>query len=182
MIQAATISPARVVKLLDAAPRYRFYWEGPSAQESEKSYRLEIGSLLKECAERLLHVSEADSPLLTREQHESVEDLVEEIGEIFKLLNRQGTIGLIGDISRTVPALERQDLTLYMILERVWMRTEDLAGLPADSVGFLAEASALRRDLADFVDAAEERNRLLGLGWESEFRIRTDALGEGRRL
>ncbi len=180
MTQAATLSPIRVVRLLDAAPCYRFYWEGSSAVEGEKSYRLEIGVLLKECAERLLYISESDSAMLSRDQHDAVDELVEEIGEIFKLLNRKGNIRLIGEVSRTVPALERQDMVLYMLLERIWSRIDEMSCLQADSVGFLAEAASLRRDISDFVDAAEERNRLLGLGWESEFQIRRELLGEGR--
>ncbi len=174
MIQAATLSPSRVAGLLESTPMYRFYWESPTAQEGERDYRAKIGTLLKECAERLLRVTEGHGPMLAREQMDATDALVDRINEVFKLLNRQGTIRLIGDVSRTLPALESQDMQLYMILEGIWLEVEDLARRIADSRGFLATASRLMADLGSFAEAAEERNRLLGLGWESEFRIRED--------
>jgi len=99
---------------------------------------------------------------------------VTRISELVKHLNRRGAIHLIGNAAETVPRLERQDNSLILLLEEAWTHTVALAEAGAESARFDAAATALASALNRCLEATEERNRLLGLGWESEFKVRRD--------
>ena len=169
MGSAANISFTELTMLMDRMPSYHTYRTCQEAEAAEKIFRQALGHLLKECAERLLYLAESQHQILSEEQENMLDTLVERIAAIFRRLDREGVVCLIGDCEATIAELEEIDTRLILLVEetvnlvRVLIRDVHSTGL------FKENASLLSRDLAAFSEATEERNYLLGLGWESEF-------------
>jgi hypothetical protein len=132
--------------------------------------------MLKECGDRLLHVMDRRPQLLSAEQRTTIESLIERISVILRRLDREGTICLVGDCEATIAELEEIDTRLILLVEAALVLVRNLNSRVPSSRWFRKEAGLLWQDLAEFCEATEERNYLLGLGWESEF----DWNGRGR--
>jgi hypothetical protein len=172
MKSAATLGHAPVARLIDELPRYETYISRRCAVQGERSFRLAVGRLLKACGDQLLSVAERQPQLITTEQSEMIDGLVEEVGSILRRLNRQGEIKLAGERRDTIAELEEIDLRLVLLLERAFALVEKLENGIAATEWFQRDAARLSRGLEDFEVATEERNFLLGLGWESELHPR----------
>jgi hypothetical protein len=169
MAKAARMSYAELTSLMGQMPDYNTYCSCGEAAHAERNFRHALGQMLKECGERLLGVSEMRPQLLSAEQQEMIDDLIERIGSIMRRLDREGVICLVGDCPTTINELEEIDTRIVLLVEEALTLVRNLTSdVPATS-WFKNEAGMLSRDLADFSEAAEERNYLLGLGWESEF-------------
>jgi len=169
MGSGASISFSELTSLMDRMPSYHTYKTYQEAEAAEKVFRHALGCMLKECGERLLNLAERQRQILSEEQELMIDALVERIASIFRRLDREGIVCLIGDCETTIAELEEIDARLILLVEEsinlVRVLTQD-----ARSIGLFKEkANLLSRDLAAFSEAAEERNYLLGLGWESEF-------------
>ena len=81
----------------------------------------------------------------------------------------EGRVCLVGDCEATISELEEIDLRLILLVEEALNLVGRLTRSGPTANWFKKEACLLSRDLAAFSEAAEERNYLLGLGWESEF-------------
>ena len=89
--------------------------------------------------------------------------------DLFRRLDREGLVCLVGDHDTTIGELEGLDVRLIILIEEALTLVHRLeTGVPASS-WFKTEAAILSQDLAAFSEVTEERNYLLGLGWESEF-------------
>jgi hypothetical protein len=128
-----------------------------------------MGMMLKECGEHLLGIAENKAQILSTEMEQMIDDLIDRIGIIFRRLDREGTVSLIGDSDATIAELEALDIRLILMIEEAMNLVRNLeTEVPAAS-WFKTDADRLTVGLACFSDMAEERNYLLGLGWESEF-------------
>lgn len=166
---AASVSLHQMTVLMAHLPHYAAYGAGGRAVAAERGFRRSLGYLLKECGDHLLRVAETRAQLLTGEQDEIIDRLVDHISSIFRRLDREGLIAIAGDPAETVPELEALDNRLLQLAEAALTLTRTLDERhPADS-WFRDEAGRLGRHLAELSRTAEERNYLLGLGWESEF-------------
>jgi hypothetical protein len=170
MTQAAHISFAEMTSLMRQMPSYETYRTGEEAENAERIFRQALGRMLKECGDQLLTVLEGKSQLLSAEQRQTIGMLVDSIAAIFRRLNREGVICLVGDCEDTIAELEEIDTRLILLVEEALNLVQSLHRIVPSSGWFKREAGLLSRDLAAFSEAAEERNYLLGLGWESEFR------------
>jgi hypothetical protein len=169
MGKAAHLGFPELIFLLKRLPSYRSYRTLPAAVETERSFRQALGHLLKEFSDQLLAVSERQPRILSAEQQETVDILISDIAMIYRRLDREGAVCLIGDCETTIAELEELDRRLILLVEEALRLIHGLRrGIPA-SRWFKREAGLLARDLTAFSEAAEERNYLLGLGWESEF-------------
>jgi hypothetical protein len=98
-----------------------------------------------------------------------IDILIDKISAIFRRLDREGTVCLVGDCEATIAELEEIDIRLILLVEEALRLVYILTrGVPSQR-WFQNEANLLARDLHAFSEATEERNYLLGLGWESEF-------------
>jgi hypothetical protein len=169
MPRAASISFAEMTFLMEEMPHYDSYTTLEEAAGAEKTFRQALGMLLKECGDHLLTVAETQPRLLTAEQEATIDALIDRIGAIFRRLDREGVICLVGDCEATIAELEEIDTRLILLVEEALNLVRSLPNSTCATTWFKEEASLLSRDLAAFSEAAEERNYLLGLGWESEF-------------
>ncbi|MBU8870384.1 MAG: hypothetical protein KOO60_05890 [Gemmatimonadales bacterium] len=169
MRTSARISFSEMTALMEKMPRYTSYRTDDRAAEAERSFRRALGTMLKECGDRLLTIAEKQSQLLSSEQEVKIDGLVDRIGMIFRRLDREGDVCLVGHCDNTIHELEELDTRLILIIEKATELVRKLeSGIPAN-IWFKTEADLLGRDLSIFSEMTEERNYLLGLGWESEF-------------
>ena len=169
MATAARISFAQLTSLMLQMPTYENYRTLDDAADAERIYRQAMGLMLKECGDQLLNVAELRAPMLDSEQQYMIDVLIDRIGAIFRRLDREGVVCLVGDCEATIAELEELDTRLILLIEESLNLVRRLTRNPEPSTWFKAEAPLLSQDLAAFSEATEERNYLLGLGWESEF-------------
>jgi len=168
-MMAASISFNEMTTLMAKMPTYTDYRSAADAADAERIFRRAMGYLLKECGHHLLTVAEKKSQILNSDMEQMIDALIERIGLIFRRLDREGLVCLVGDCDTTIAELEELDTRLILMIEEALGLVRDLeTDVPAAS-WFKTEADRLSRDLAYFSEMTEERNYLLGLGWESEF-------------
>lgn len=172
---AASVSPHQMTVLMTHLPRYATYGAGGRAVAAERCFRRSLGYLLKECGDNLLRVAETHARILDSDQDEIIDLLIDHISAIFRRLDREGLVSIAGDPTVTVPELEALDNRLLHLAEKAMTLTRNLLGCQRIDAWFCNEAVQLSISLSELGRAAEERNYLLGLGWESEF------AGSGRR-
>lgn len=166
---AASVSLNEMTILMEHLPAYEGYSSRGHALSEEKVFRRTLGQLLKDCGDHLLCVAEKKSMVLSGDQEEILDLLVDHISSIFRRLDREGQVVMAGNPLETVPELEELDNQLLLLAEESLTLTRDLDPRdPADS-WFRTQAIKLSQDLAELSRTTEERNYLLGLGWESEF-------------
>jgi hypothetical protein len=178
MVQAARVGLVELTGVIGQLPSYQGYDRRAEADASESGFRLALGRMLKECGDQLLNIVEKQPNLITSEQHDVIDALVDALGVILRRLNRQGLIRLRGGADDTIAELEELDLRLLLLLEEALSLAAELARCAGVTCRFQAEALRLSRRLAEFGKLAESRNFLLGLGWESELRLAPE---RGRR-
>ncbi len=166
---AASVSLNEMTTLMEHLPHYDAYRSGRRAVDAERDFRRSLGSLLKECGDYLLTVAETRAQVLSGEQEEIIDLLVDHISSIFRRLDREGQVAIAGDPRETVPELEELDGRLLLLAEHALILTRSLDEQAPSEQWFRHQAVMLSQDLADLSQTAEERNFLLGLGWESEF-------------
>ncbi len=169
MNHAATITPSQMTRIFLSLPQYHFYGHNSTAVKNEQMFRLSLGTMLQEIAERLLTTSELRSTTMNQHQLESLEGLVEDIGALITHLNRKGAIQLSGSLTQTIDELRDLDNRLIMLLEQAWHLSLVVLKPECSSEKFDEGGHYLTLTLEAFAETAENRNQLLGLGWESEF-------------
>jgi len=166
---AASLSFSAMTSLMEKMPVYTNYTTAAEAAEAEREFRRALGQRLKDCGDHLLTVVEKRAQFLSSEMEQTIDGLIERIGLIFRRLDREGVVCLVGDCNATIAELEELDTRLILMIEEAMSLVHNLeTEVPAAS-WFQNDAGRLSLDLADFSDMTEERNYLLGLGWESEF-------------
>lgn len=168
-MRAASVSLHQMTVLMAHLPHYAAYGSGGRAVSAERSFRRSLGCLLKECGDQLLRVAETRAEFLSSDQDEIIDLLVDHISSIFRRLDREGLVTIAGDPAVTVPELESLDNRLLHLAETALNATRSLTEQRAIDAWFCNEAVQLSHRLSDLSHALEERNYLLGLGWESEF-------------
>lgn len=166
---AASVSLDQMTRLMEHLPRYATYASRRRAVDAEREFRRSLGGLLKQCGDRLLDVAERRAEMLSSEQEEIIDLLVDHISSIFRRLDREGQVIIAGDPQETVAELEELDNRLLLLVEHALILTRALDEKSPPDHWFRNQAVLLSQDLADLSHTAEERNYLLGLGWESEF-------------
>jgi hypothetical protein len=169
MAPAASISHRELTPLIEHLPRYDRYDSRGDAHLGERDFRQALGYLLKSCGDHLLSLVERHGKVLGSDRIATIDVVVDAIGTVLRRLDRDGQIVLAGPADSTIAELEELDTRLILLLEDALQLVRQLASdLPATG-WFLRQAPRLLRDLAEFSRTTEERNFLLGLGWESEF-------------
>jgi hypothetical protein len=166
---AATITLHEMTPLLEHLPRYDTYGSRHRAVDHEREFRRSLGMLLRECGNHLLEVAEQRSQMLSQDQEEIIDLLVDHISSIFRRLDREGHVAIAGDAEVTVIELRELDGQLLQLCEDALVLSRDLDLSAPSEAWFRDQAVRLSQDLSDLSRTAEERNYLLGLGWESEF-------------
>lgn len=169
MVMTASVSFPSMVELMEQLPVYAAYRSEGDAADAERTFRYALGGILKDCGDRLLNVSDEQPQLLGAEQNATIDALVNRIGTIFRRLDREGTVCLVGNCSATIAELEELDTRLILLVEEATDLVGKLESEVPSAAWFKQEAGRLSSDLDAFSEMAEERNYLLGLGWESEF-------------
>ncbi len=169
MKEAATITPSQMTRIFLSLPPYHFYGHDQSAVKHEQMFRLSLAQMLQEVAERLLNTSELRGTAMSHEQHETLEEVVEDIGTLIAHLNRRGQVRIAGSTTETIDELRDLDNKLIMLLEQTWHMSMVVLRPDCPAERFDEGAHYLSLMLQAFADTAEERNARLGLGWESEF-------------
>ena len=169
MAATAFLSFPVMTSLLAKMPCYAAYRTADEAAEAERIYRRALGAVLRDCGDHLMRVLERRTPVLSGEQQRKVGSLVERIAEIFRRLDREGAICLVGDSAATIDELEKLDTRLILMVEEALILARNLGPAAPTAAWFKTDAARLSEDLDSFSEMAEERNYLLGLGWESEF-------------
>ena len=169
MKPSAKISFFEMTHLMEKMPSYADYRSDDQAADAERTFRRALGVMLKECGDHLRTIAEKKSQILSEDQESKVDSLIDRIGMIFRRLDREGDVCLVGHCDNTINELEELDTRLILVIEKATELVRKLeSGIPA-STWFKSEADRLSRDLSAFSEMTEERNYLLGLGWESEF-------------
>jgi hypothetical protein len=169
MTNPASLSFPEMSNLMAKMPTYSRYRTAAEAAEAERVFRHALGFMLKECGEHLLCIAETKPQFLSGEMEQMIDRLVDRISQIFRRLDREGVVSLVGDSAATIAELEDLDTRLILMIEEAMNLVRNLeTEVPAAS-WFQTDADRLNLGLACFSEMAEERNYLLGLGWESEF-------------
>jgi hypothetical protein len=166
---AASVTLTEMTPLIEHLPRYDEYRSAPRAVSDERLFRRSLGLLLRECGNHLLNVAEQRSHYLDDDQNQVIDLLVDHISAIFRRLDREGIVAIAGDPEDTVHELRALDGQLLQLAEDALTLTRDLDGHAPSETWFRNQAILLSQNLADLSRTTEERNYLLGLGWESEF-------------
>ena len=169
MKNSATLSIPELTSLMDKMPAYLSYRSETEAAAAERDFRHALGTLLKECGEHLLNVADDRSQILDAAMEEKIDDLVDRIGLIFRRLDREGRVHLVAGEKATIAELEELDIRLILMVEQALTLVRVLGTDVPAANWFQSAADLLSHGLATFSEMAEERNYLLGLGWESEF-------------
>ena len=173
---SATISFAEMTSLMEKMPDYSSYRTANEAAEAERIFRRALGLMLKECGHHLLNVVEKKSQLMSQDHEKMIDSLIDRIGLIFRRLDREGVVCLVGNCTHTILELEELDTRLILLIEETTGLVRNLGSDVPAADWFKSDANRLSTDLASFSEMTEERNYLLGLGWESEFAMaRKDA-------
>ena len=167
---AASLNFAAMGTLMQKMPTYTRYTTLAHAVAAERVFRRAMGARLKECGDRLLGVVEKKSQIMSGEMEQTVDVLVDRIGDIFRRLDREGVVTLVGTSARTIAEIEQIDSRLVLIIEESLALVHNLGTDVPAAAWFKTDAARLARGLGEFSKLVEERNYLLGLGWESEFR------------
>lgn len=170
MASSATVSLTWMTTLFEALPHYDLYGSRHAANAHETAFRLALGQLLQNMGQRLLDMVEARSAALGEGQYEIIDMLADDVGNCLKLLNRTGTIHLADEPDETIYELNSIDTKLMLLLEHLWGSSDKL--ITGDGLLFGDLAHDLAAYLQIFLELAEHRNSLLGLGWESEFGLK----------
>lgn len=169
MTNPASLSFPEMSNLMAKMPTYSTYRSADEAAEAERVFRHAMGFMLKECGEHLLGIAETRSQILSTEMEQMIDSLIDRISLIFRRLDREGVVSLVGNSASAIAELEALDTRLILMIEEAMNLVRNLeTEVPAAS-WFKTDADRLSIGLACFSEMAEERNYLLGLGWESEF-------------
>lgn len=169
MTNPASLSFPEMSNLMAKMPVYSQYRSAAEAADAERVFRHALGFMLKECGEHLLGIAENKAQILNSDMEQRIDDLIDRISLIFRRLDREGEICLVGDSAGMIAELEALDTRLILMIEEAMNLVRNLeTDVPAAS-WFQTDADQLIIGLACFSEMAEERNHLLGLGWESEF-------------
>ena len=103
---AASISFSEMTNLMEKMPIYADYRTESDAASAERVFRRAMGHLLKECGHHLLTVAEKKSQILNSEMEQTIDLLIERITLIFRRLDREGLVCLVGGL---VVLLKRRD-------------------------------------------------------------------------
>ena len=117
MMCAAQISCPEMTFLMEKTPEYATYLSEDDAAQAERSYRRALGLMLKECGDRLLTTLESRGQILDSDHAQKIEALVDRIGLIFRRLDREGHVCLVGDCDATIMELEELDMKLMLMIE-----------------------------------------------------------------
>ena len=167
---AASLNFAAMGTLMQKMPTYTRYTSHAHAVAAERAFLRAMGARLKECGDRLLGVVEKKAQIMSGEMEQTIDVLVDRIGEIFRKLDREGVVTLVGGSARTIAEIELIDSRLVLLIEESLELVNNLGTDVPAAAWFKTDAARLARGLAEFSKLTEERNYLLGLGWESEFR------------
>lgn len=169
MTNPASLNFPEMSNLMAKMPTYSRYCSAAEAAEAERVFRQAMGFLMKECGEHLLGIAENKAQILSSEMEHRIDDLIDRISLIFRRLDREGTVSLVGNSAATIAELEALDIRLILMIEEAMNLVRNLGTEVPAASWFKTDADQLTIDLACFSEMAEERNYLLGLGWESEF-------------
>jgi len=169
MARTARVSFPAMTALLRRMPRYASYRTEAEAAAAERIFRRALGAVLTDCRNHLQSVLERRPQTLNSEQEYLIEELVASIGRIFRRLDREGAVVLVGDCLATIAELEALDSQLILMVEDALVLARNLVPEVPASSWFKSDAGRLSSELNSFSEMTEERNYLLGLGWESEF-------------
>jgi hypothetical protein len=168
---SAKLSFIEMTSLMEKMPTYASYRTPGDAADAERTFRRALGMMLKECGDHLLTVVERKSQILSSEHEHMIDGLIDRIGLIFRRLDREGEVCLVGNCSTTIHELEELDARLILLVEEALRLVRNLGSDVPAADWFKTEAGSLSSGLASFSEMTEERNYLLGLGWESEFTL-----------
>jgi hypothetical protein len=169
MTNPASVSFPEMSNLMSKMPTYSRYCSAEEAAAAEKIFRHALGFMLKECGEHLLGIAENRSQILSTEMEQMIDGLVDRISLIFRRLDREGVVNLVGDSAAAIAELEALDTRLILMIEEAMNLARNLESEVPAASWFQTDADRLSIGLACFSEMTEERNYLLGLGWESEF-------------
>ena len=103
---AAKLSFTEMTSLMEKMPAYSAYRTEHHAADAERIFRRALGMMLKECGDHLLNVVERKAQILSSEHEHLIDSLVDRIGLIFRRLDREGEVCLVGNCDRTINELE----------------------------------------------------------------------------
>jgi hypothetical protein len=168
IMTAAKVSTISILEILDNLPDYRQYAVTGKSEEIEHRLRTCLAQTLRELGNQLLFWSAKNETRLGCQKQEILEILADEMAENIKMLNRRGSIKISGDFAGTAIELRELDSQLVMLLEHMSEATKHLIS------GRITVFATFTQDMSIFLDSfgelLEERNRLIGMGWESEIR------------
>lgn len=170
---AASLNFAAMGPLMQKMPTYTRYTSLAHAVVDERVFRRALGSHLKQCGDRLLSVVEKKAQIMSTDMEQTIDVLVGRIGDIFRRLDREGVVALVGHSAKTIAEIEQIDTRLVLLIEESLALVHNLGTDVPAAAWFKTDATRLARSLIEFNKLTEERNYLLGLGWESEFQPKT---------
>ena len=162
MSRSAKISPSDLVHVLERLPEYRDYDEGERAQELESSYRVGVGRMVKSWGDQLLDIAEHSPRALSRNHAALIDNLLEEIGEIFRVLNTMGTLDPFEN-EKQAESTRRCDSRLLESLDEAQRLVSRLQQREFSGVWIEQNAKPLIRQLQHIERLLSRRNKLLGI-------------------
>ena len=157
----AKVSTPRIVRVLDAMPNYSDYAEERRATESETSYRLALGQVLKAWGDQLLDLAEQQPRALSRAQTRMVDTLLEGISEVFHTLNEMEELHSWGNRPAPHELLE-SDARLLELLERAQRIVLELRQREFSGVWIEKHAKPLYKTFRRMEKVLASRNDILG--------------------
>ena len=163
MTASAALSSPALVKLLETLPDYSMYDDLDTCHVVEAGYRLALGRILKAWGDRILDLVEQPGTSLTRSQHASVDQIMEQIGNCFRQLNAHETSDCDPSAWRRARPLRQCDSMLLRVIESSQDMASELRFREARGLWLERHGSAFHKRLRLAARQMERRNALLGL-------------------
>ena len=162
MVRAARTSTYELVGVLERLPHYDEYCDDGRAAELESAFRVGVGRMVKSWGDQLLDIVEAKPRALSRQQADVVDTLLQEIGEIFHVLNDMASLQPQTDSTRMESA-RRCDSRLLQSLDEAHRLVLRLHQREFSSIWLEQNATPLQRHLRHIEKLLSRRNRLLSV-------------------
>jgi hypothetical protein len=182
MAQAARTSTAELVRVLERLPHYDLYLSGEKAIELESSYRVGVGRMVKSWGDQLLDIAEEKPRMLSRQQTGMIDNLLQEISEIFRVLNQLGELQPFED-PRRVQSARQCDARLLASLDEAHRLIQRLRQREFSGVWVEQNFKPFYRKLRHIERLLARRNRLLGVSsYVDEAAVASQEEERGERL
>jgi hypothetical protein len=179
MTANAAVVSTKLVELFDTVPDYLDYECEEAVRDTESDYRVALGRVAKAWGDQLLELAEHPPSPLTRNERQTIDILLNLIGQVFRELNTfQDTFLPPGDRRRRL-RLRRSDGTILRCMEQSVRLMDALHPRDGAALWLHGSASGMYRRLRRLTRELHRRNELLATADDERQDLVDDVDGTG---